>query len=232
MSKRRPIILSTEDRRILKALDPFGLLKPITFAPSNMVCGYKNLKLSWMFHTDAAVDLEVEEPFDISYQMALIQNFDICEASAHAITISDLMRRIVYPDLDITVLGKWYVPRSTGLLKSKDPWVMFGITGIYPVNAGSEGDKLEWPAVETPDGSRLLAVPREPLAEVLQWFRDYSPGQPQIMWLDVPGYEMPMCHIRGSLESADKTRLTTVYFLLSGIMDKGDENLGRLVGFL
>ena len=232
MSKRRPIILSSEDRRILKALDPFALLHPMTFAPSNMVCGYKNRKLSWMFHTDAAVDLDVEQPFDISYQMALIQNFDACDQSAHAKEISDLMRRIVYPDLDITILGQWYVPRSRGLLKAKEPWTMFGMTGIYPVDKCREGDKLDWPATAAPDGSRLLAVPTEHLAEVLRWFHDNSPGQAQIMWLDVPGYEMPMCHIRGSMESPDSKQLTTVYFLLSGLTDKGDEILGRLVGFL
>lgn len=230
MSPRRLMTLSSEDQRILKALDPFSLITPITLAPPNMICGYKNRRLSWLFHTDATVDLEVEQPADMSYQMARMQNFDVCEATTHAEEIAGLMRRIVYPDLDITVLGKWYVPRAAGLAGMEEPYTMFGLTGIYPVNGGQEGAKREWPVVEKPDGTRLLAVPTEPLVEVLTWFREHSPGQPQILWLDIPGYAMPMCHIRGGLESPDHKTMTTVYFLLAGIIDREGGRIGESGG--
>ena len=232
MSKRRPIILSSEDRRILKALDPFALLKPVTFAPTNMVCGYKNLKLAWMFHTDASVDLEIDEPFDMSYQMALIQNFDICDATQHAREISTLMKRIVYPDLDIEVLGKWYVPKRSGLLKSDVKWVMFGTTGAFRMDNAPEEKGLDWPVVEAPDGSRLLVANREHLSEVINWFHVNSPGQPQIMWLGIPGFDEPMCHVRGVMESVDHTQMTTVYFLLSGAVDNDGTGLEKWVGLL
>ena len=223
----RPI-LSRSDRAILKALKPFSEGASVAFAAPNVVLGSNARTWSWLFHSES--ETSPGECGCTSWAAAAAGRLESWGPSASGAKAVRRFSRMVAPDLDVDVLGRWYIPRTAGVEPNIPESVMFGLSGVYPMIGLEPGAAYAFPVVEANTTMELLTVPGEQFWAVQAWMMQHSVSNTQIWWLRHPDLVMPVLHLRGAVQHGNL--LTTVYFFVGGLIDRDTSELGQIVGLL
>jgi hypothetical protein len=200
----------------------------VAFAAPNRVIGSNCNKWAWMFHSEA--ETSPGECGCISWKAAAAERMESWAPSSSGARQIQRFSRMVMPDLDVDVLGRWYIPRTAWVEMPVPEHLMFGLTGVYPMTGLEPGKALEFPAVEPNTSTELLAVPGEQFWAIQDWLMKNSASNTQIWWLRLSGLEAPVLQLRGAVQHGNV--LTTVYFFVGGRIDRDMSELGQIVGLL
>ena len=200
----------------------------MAFAAPNRVMGSNLKKWGWLFHSEA--ETSPGECGCVSWKAAAAGHMESWASSFSGAQTIQTLSRMVMPDLDVDVLGRWYIPRMAWVDNPVPEHLMFGLTGVYPMTGLDAGKAMEFPVVEPNTSSELLAVPGDQFWAIQEWMMKHSVSNTQIWWLRLSGLEAPVLQLRGAVQHGNL--LTTVYFFVGGCIDSDMSELGQIVGLL